>query len=70
MVERDFAPRARIAVQLKDMRNALDTAASLGFTAPITGLLEQLYAGGALPGLQEMDQAALYLELAQRNGMK
>ena len=69
MVDRDFAPRGRMTVQLKDMRNALDTATSLGFTAPITALLEQLYADGVTHGLSDLDQAGLFVELAQRNGM-
>lgn len=70
MVERDFAPRGRMTVQLKDMRNALDTAAGLGFTAPITGLLEQLYADGVAHGFSDLDQSGLFAELARRNGMK
>ncbi len=70
MVERDFAPRGRMTVQLKDMRNALETAAGLGFDAPITGLLEQLYAEGVAHGLSDLDQAGLFVELAQRNGMQ
>lgn len=70
MVERDFAPRARMAVQLKDMRNAMETASSLGFTAPITGLLERLYAEGVEHGLSDLDQSGLFVELAQRNAMK
>ncbi len=70
MVERDFAPRGRMTVQLKDMRNALETAAGLGFTAPITGLLEQLYADGVDHGVSDLDHAGLFAELARRNGMK
>ena len=70
MVERDFAPRGRISVQLKDMRNALDTGKQLGFDAPITQLLEQLYAQAHDNGLAGMDQAALFAELAKRNGMR
>ena len=69
MVERDFAPRGRMSVQLKDMRNAMDTASELGFTAPVTGLLEQLYGEAKKNGLSGMDQAALFVELARRNGM-
>jgi 2-hydroxy-3-oxopropionate reductase len=69
MVERDFAPRGRISVQLKDMRNALDTGKQLGFDAPITQLLEQLYAQAHDHGLAGMDQAALFAELARRNNM-
>lgn len=70
MVERDFAPGARMTVQLKDMRNALETAAGLGFEAPITGLLEKLYAEGIDHGLADLDHAGLFVELASRNGMK
>ncbi|MBW8469552.1 MAG: NAD(P)-dependent oxidoreductase [Thiobacillus sp.] len=69
MVERDFAKRAAITVQLKDMRNALSTASELGFEAPITGLFEQLFAQAAEHGLADQDHSALFVELAQRNGM-
>jgi 3-hydroxyisobutyrate dehydrogenase-like beta-hydroxyacid dehydrogenase len=69
MVDRDFAPRGRLAIQLKDMRNALATAQEIGFDAPITALFEQLYAEGAEHGLGELDQSGLFVELASRNGM-
>lgn len=69
MVERDFAPRGRMAVQLKDMRNALSTAQELGFDAPVTALLESLYAEAVAHGLDGLDQSGLFVELAHRNGM-
>lgn len=69
MVERDFAPRGRMAIQLKDLRNALATAEEIGFEAPITTLFEQLYAQGIKHGLADLDQAGLFVELANRNGM-
>lgn len=69
MVERDFAKRAAITVQLKDMRNALTTASEIGFDAPITSLFEQLFAQAADHGLAELDHSALFMELASRNGM-
>ena len=70
MVERDFAPRARMSVQLKDMRNALATAEEIGFQAPVTGLFERLYAEGIDHGLTDLDHSGLFVELAHRNGMK
>ena len=70
MVERDFAPRARMSVQLKDMRNALATASEIGFEAPITTLFEQLYADSIEHGLTDLDHAGLFVELARRNGMR
>ena len=70
MVERDFAPRARMSIQLKDMRNALATAQEIGFTAPVTALFEKLYADGIEHGLSDLDHAGLFVELANRNGME
>jgi len=70
MVERDFAPRAHMSVQLKDMRNALATAEEIGFDAPATALFEQFYADGVDHGLAELDVAGLFVELASRNGMQ
>lgn len=69
MVERDFTSRARLAIQLKDMRNALATAEEIGFEAPVTRLFEQLYADGIQHGLGELDHSGLFVELASRNGM-
>ena len=67
MVNHDFAPRGRMTVQLKDMRNAMATAEEIDFDAPITGLLEQLYADGVKNGLGDLDQAGLYVQLQRRN---
>ncbi len=69
MVQRDFAPRARLAIQLKDMRNALDTANETSMDAPITTLFEKLYAEAVEHGLGEVDHSGLFVELASRNGM-
>ena len=69
MVERDFAPRARMSIQLKDMRNALATADEIGFAAPVTALFEKLYADGIEHGLSDLDHSGLFVELASRNGM-
>jgi 3-hydroxyisobutyrate dehydrogenase-like beta-hydroxyacid dehydrogenase len=69
MVERDFAPRARMTAVLNDMRNALATAEEIGFDAPIAALFEQLYAQGVEHGLTDLDPAGLFVELASRNAM-
>jgi 2-hydroxy-3-oxopropionate reductase len=70
MVERDFAPRAKISIQLKDMRNALATAEEVGFEAPVTALFERLYAEAGEHGLADLDHAGLFVELASRNGLR
>ena len=69
MLERDFAPRGRMAMQLKDLRNALATAEDIGFDAPITGLFAQLYADSIAHGLGDLDHSGLFVELASRNAM-
>ena len=70
MVERDFAPRARMGVQLKDLNNALATAEQLGFDAPVTALLGKLYQESIENGLDDLDHSGLFAELARRNGME
>ena len=70
MVERDFPPRAKLTIQLKDLRNALATAEEIGFEAPVTALFERLYADAAGHGLQDLDHSALFMELASRNGLR
>lgn len=70
MVRRDFAPRAKIGIQLKDMRNALATAEEIGFEAPVTELFERLYAQAGEHGLGDLDHSGLFVELASRNGME
>jgi len=69
MVTRDFAPRGSMALQLKDMRNALDTARAMDFDAPITAALERLYADGVAHGDADLDHSGLFIELARRNGL-
>jgi 3-hydroxyisobutyrate dehydrogenase-like beta-hydroxyacid dehydrogenase len=69
MVTRDFAKRAAVTVQLKDLRNALATGAEFGFDGPITALFERLYADAAAHGWADADHSGLWLELARRNGL-
>lgn len=69
MVERDFAKRAAVTVQQKDMRNALATAQETGFDAPITKLFAQLFDDAVQHGLGNLDHSGLFVELASRNGM-
>lgn len=68
MVEGDFAKRGSLAIQLKDLRNALHTSAGLGFNAPITQHLTDLYAQAAEHGFADLDQSGLFKELQRRQG--
>jgi 2-hydroxy-3-oxopropionate reductase len=69
MVERDFAKRAAVTVQLKDLHNAMATAQETGFEAPITQLFATLFEQATEHGLGDLDHSALFVELASRNGM-
>ena len=66
MVEGDFTKRGSLAVQLKDLKNALHTAKDLPFDAPITAHLTELYERAHQEGLGECDQSALFLSLRAR----
>jgi 2-hydroxy-3-oxopropionate reductase len=66
MVEGDFAKRGSMAIQLKDLRNALHTAGKMGFDAPITERLTALYQDAADHGDGGLDQSGLFLELQRR----
>ncbi len=70
MAQRDFAPRGRLSVQLKDMRNAVDCAQETGMDAPIVTFFEQLYAVAESHGLGDLDHSGIFVELAARNGMR
>jgi 2-hydroxy-3-oxopropionate reductase len=68
MVKRDFAVRAASTVQLKDMNNALDTAAGLSdFQLPITQAVRDLYASLCEHGGAKTDHSGLFLELERMN---
>lgn len=69
MVERDFAPYGRMSIQHNDLRNVLATAKEIGFDAPVTEMFEKLYRDGIEHGLGDLDQSALFVELASRNGI-
>jgi 2-hydroxy-3-oxopropionate reductase len=66
MVEGDFGKRGSLAIQLKDLNNALHTAAGMGFDAPITQQLAALYADAVRHGFAGLDQSGLFCELQRR----
>lgn len=68
MTEDDLAPRARAAIQLKDMNNIMEEAEKMSLNLPMSADIQARFAvlcnemGGA-----DLDHAALYLELLRRN---
>lgn len=70
MVTRDCAPRARMTVQLEDMRCALAVAAEVRIEAPSTTRFESLYADAVAHGLADLDHSGIFIELVRRNGIE
>jgi len=68
MVERDFLKRAAVDVQLKDLRNALQTAEPMDCAMPITKTLAQLYERTAQSGRGDLDHSAVFLTLEDSDG--
>lgn len=66
MVDGDFTKRGSLAIQLKDLNNALHTATGMGFDAPITQRLAALYADAASHGFDQLDQSGVFCELQRR----
>ncbi len=64
VIARNFTPGFRIRLHRKDLRNALDTAASLGVDLPVTGLVQQMLEALVASGRGDLDHSAIvqYLE--------
>jgi 2-hydroxy-3-oxopropionate reductase len=65
MAQRDFTKRATMTVQLKDLDNALATAADLQL--PITAFVRSLYSNAVAQGDAELDHSALWREIDRIN---
>ena len=66
MVERDFTTKGRTTTQVKDMDNAMVSAAELGFQAPLLEKATELFRGLAKHG-GDPDHSALILEIERLN---
>ena len=60
MIQRNFAPGATIAVQRKDMNQALSLAKSLGLEMPMTALAAGRFNAAADRGFDDLDQSAIF----------
>lgn len=66
----DFAPGGRASIQLKDLDNILDEARALGIALPlVSALRDRFHRLVHDMGHGELDHAALFLELLDRNGL-
>lgn len=71
MAAGDYEPGGRSSLHLKDMRNIVAEAGELGLTLPMSEMVRDRFARlcGELDGAG-LDHAALFVELAERNGRK
>tara|TARA_R110002051_G_scaffold68059_2_gene122746 strand:+ start:9604 stop:10500 length:897 start_codon:yes stop_codon:yes gene_type:complete len=68
MTDNDFAPRGRAAIQLKDLNNIVAESCDLGLTLPMTVDMQIRYDRLCTEmGAADLDHAALFLELLDRN---
>lgn len=65
MVDGDFRPGGKVTTQVKDMTQALELAAELGFDLPATALNRDLYAKLIEAGHGDLDHSALIKVLAE-----
>ncbi|MGI9353155.1 MAG: NAD(P)-dependent oxidoreductase [Rhizobiaceae bacterium] len=70
MTTGDFVPGGLSAIQLKDLNNALEEAAGLGLSLPLTEQMRERYNRfcDLLDG-GDKDHSGIYLELRDRNGI-
>ena len=67
MVNKDFTPKGRTSVHLKDMNNILECANSFNTHLPISNLVKEMYKSLVENGHGETDHSSLYKEIERIN---
>ncbi len=67
MIDKDFSPKGRTSVHLKDMNNILDCADSFNTHLPISNLVKEMYKTLVKNGHGEIDHSSLYKEIERIN---
>ena len=67
MIEKDFTPKGRTSVHLKDMNNILECANSYNTHLPISNLVKEMYKSLVKNGHGETDHSSLYKEIERIN---
>jgi len=62
MIDKDFTPKGRTSVHLKDMNNILECANSYNTHLPISNLVKEMYKSLVENGHGETDHSSLYKE--------
>jgi 2-hydroxy-3-oxopropionate reductase len=67
MIDKDFTPKGRTSVHLKDMNNILECANSYNTHLPISNLVKEMYKTLVENGHGETDHSSLYTEIERIN---
>ena len=67
MIDKDFSPKGRTSVHLKDMNNILECANSYNLHLPISNLVKEMYKTLVENGYGEIDHSSLYKEIERLN---
>ena len=67
MINKDFTPKGRTSVHLKDMNNILECANSYNTHLPISNLVKEMYKSLVKNGHGETDHSSLYKEIERIN---
>ncbi|MDC3139147.1 NAD(P)-dependent oxidoreductase [Candidatus Pelagibacter sp.] len=67
MIDKDFTPKGRTSVHLKDMNNILECANNYNTHLPISNLVKEMYKSLVKNGHGETDHSSLYKEIERIN---
>ena len=67
MIEKDFSPKGKTSVHLKDMNNIIECANSYNLHLPISKLVKEMYKSLVENGYGEIDHSSLYKEIERLN---
>ena len=67
MIDKDFTPKGKTVVHLKDMNNILECANSYNTHLPISNLVKEMYKSLVENGHGEIDHSSLYKEIERIN---
>ena len=67
MIKKDFAPRGRTSIHLKDMKNILGCAKNFNTHLPISTLVKEMYNNLVNNGHGDDDHSSLYKEIERIN---
>ncbi|MDA7577147.1 NAD(P)-dependent oxidoreductase [Candidatus Pelagibacter sp.] len=67
MIDKDFTPKGRTSVHLKDMNNILECAHNYNTHLPISNLVKEMYKTLVENGHGETDHSSLYKEIERIN---